>query len=96
MYSLAVDKRGLNAYDDKRVLLGDLPNGQPNPNTHAYCHYSLVNEIQVEEAAEPAAASNDLLIVTPEQRHEARLVRAHALAVKRARCANPDDSSDVD
>ena len=96
MYSLAVEKRGLIAYDDKRVLLGDLAYGQPNPNTHAYGHYSLVTEVQVEEAAEPAAAGNDLHIVTREQRHEARLVRAHTLAVKRARRRNPDDSSDVD
>ena len=96
MYSLAVEKRGLIAYDDKRVLIGDLANGQPNPNTHAYGHYSLVNEVQVEEAAEPATACNDLHIVTREQRHKARLVRAHALAAKRARCPNPDDSSDVD
>ena len=72
MYSLAVEKRGLIAYDDKRVLLGDLANGQPNPNTHAYNHYSLINEIQVEEATEPAAAGNDLNIVTRAQRHEAR------------------------
>ena len=96
MYSLVVEKRGLIAYDDKRVLLGELANGQPNPNTHAYGHYSMVNEVRVEEAAEPAAAGNDLHIVTREQRHKARLVRAHALAAKRARRRNPDDSSDVD
>ena len=96
MYSLAVEKPGLIAYDDQRVLLGDLANGQPNPNTHAYGHYSLINEIQVEEAAEPAAAGNDLYIVTNEQRHEARVARAHALAIKRARRGNLDDSSDVD
>ena len=46
MYLLAVEKRGLIAYDDKLVLLGDLANGQPNPKTHAYGHYSLINEIQ--------------------------------------------------
>ena len=96
MYSLAVEKSGLIAYDDKRVLLGDLANGKPNPNTHAYGHYSLINEIQVEEAAEPAAAGNDLHIVTREQRHKARFARAHALAIRRARRGNPDDSSDVD
>ena len=87
--------RGLIADDDKRVLLGDMTNGKPNPNTHAYGHYSLVNEVQVEEAAEPAAANNDLHIVIRKQRHEARLVRAHTLAVKRARRGNPDDSSNV-
>ena len=96
MYSLAVEKRGLIAYVDKRVFLGDLANGLPNPNTNVYGHYSLVNEVQVEEAAKPAAAGNDLHIVTREQCHEARLVREHALAVNRARRRNPDDSSDVD
>ena len=96
MYSLAVEKRGLIAYDEKRVLLGDLANGQPNPNNHAYGHYSLVNKIQVEKAEEPAAAGNDLYIVTHKQRHKARLARAHALAIKLARRRNPDDSSDVD
>ena len=71
-------------------------NGQPNPNTHAYGHNSLINEIQVEETAEPATAGNDLHIVTREQRHEARFARAHTLAIKRARRGNPYDSSDVD
>ena len=68
MYSITVEKRGLIAYDDKRVLLNDLTNGQQNPNTHANGHYSLVNDIQVEEAAEPAAAGNDFHIVKREQR----------------------------
>ena len=68
MYSLSVEKRGLIAYDDKRVLLGDLANGQPNSNTQAYGHYSLINEVQVEEAAKPVVVGNDLHIVTREQR----------------------------
>ena len=46
VYSLAVEKRGLIAYDDKRVLLANLDNGEPNPNTHAYGHYSLANEFE--------------------------------------------------
>ena len=33
--------------------------------------------------------------MTREQRHDNRLVRAHALAAKRARYRNPDNSSDV-
>ena len=73
VYSLAVKKRNLIAYDYKRVLLGDLANGQPNPNIHAYGYYSLVNEVQVKETAKPAAAGNDLYIVIREQRQEARL-----------------------
>ena len=60
MYSLAVEKRGLIAYDDKRVLLANLENGEPNPYTHAYGHYSLVNDIQVQEAEEHPEAGNDL------------------------------------
>ena len=82
VYSLAVEKRGLIAYDEKRVLLANLDNGQPNLNTHAYGHYSLVNEVQVEEAEEHAAADNDLQMETREQRHEARLQRKHSIALK--------------
>ena len=93
MYSLAVEKRGLIAYDYKRVLLADLANGQPNPNTHAYGHYSLVNEVEVEEVAEPVAAGNDLHIVAREQRHKARLARAQALAVKLG-ATSPDSSGE--
>ena len=92
VYSLAVEKRGLIAYDDKRVLLADLDNRQPNPNPHAYGHYSLVNEVQLEDAEEQAAAFNDLHIVTREQKHEARLQRKHAIALKRVKRGNIDDS----
>ena len=35
LYTLEQSKRGLCPYDDKRYLLADLPDGQPNPNTHA-------------------------------------------------------------
>ena len=96
VYSLAIEKRGLIAYDDKRVLLVDLDNGEPNPSTHAYGHYSLANDIRVEQVAEPAESGNDLHVVTREQLKEARLVRGHELAVKRARRGNPDDSSEND
>ena len=74
------------------MLLGDLANGKPNQHTHAYNNFSLINEIQVEEPAEPAAAKNDLHIVTRELRHEARFAQAHALAIKRARRGNSHDS----
>ena len=37
-------KRGLCPYDDKRYLLADLPDGRPNPNTHAYGHCDLAVE----------------------------------------------------
>ena len=96
LYSLAVEKRGLIAYHDKRELLNDLVNGHQNPNTHAYCNYLLVDEVQVEKEVEPAATGINPHIVTCEQRHEARIVQAHALAVYRARHRIPDDSLDVD
>ena len=96
VYSLAVEKRGQIAYDDKRVLLANLVIGQPNPNTHAYGHYSLVNEVQVEDAEEQAAAGNDLHNVTRKKQHEARLQRKHAIALKRAKRGNIDDSSEND
>ena len=38
------EKRGLCPYDDKRYLLADLPDGRPNPNTHAYGHRDLAAE----------------------------------------------------
>ena len=40
------EKRGLCPYDDKRYLLADLPDGRPNPNTHAYGHCDLAAEEQ--------------------------------------------------
>ena len=45
VYSLAVEKRGFIAFDDKRILLDNLDNGEPNPTTHAYGHYSLAKEV---------------------------------------------------
>ena len=64
MYSLAVEKRGLIAYDNKRVLLANLANGEPNPYTHAYGHYSLANEVQLHEPDEPPEPGNDIQITT--------------------------------
>ena len=94
MYSLAVEKRGLIAYDDKRVLLSNLENGKPNPYTHAYGHYSLANKIQVHEPEDPPEPGNDLQITTRERRHMARLQRKHELAVRRARHRNAEASSE--
>ena len=42
VYTIKQEKRGLCPYDDKRYLLADLPDGRPNPNTHAYGHRDLV------------------------------------------------------
>lgn len=41
IYTIEVEKRGLHPYDDKRYLLANLEDGSPNPNTHAYGHYSI-------------------------------------------------------
>ena len=44
VYTMKQEKRGLCPYDDKRYLLADLPDGRPNPNTHAYGHCDLAAE----------------------------------------------------
>ena len=96
MYWLVIKKRGRIAYDDKRVLLGDLANGQPNPNTYANTQLSLIKTVQVKKDAESTPARNDLQIVIRGQRHIARFARAHALTIKRACRGNPNENSDVD
>ena len=93
---MAVEKRGLIAYDDKRVLLANLDNGEPNPNTHAYGHYSLTNEVRVQDAEEQPEAGNDLQIESRAKKDEARLQRKHALAIKRARRTQSEDISEDD
>ena len=66
------EKRGLYPYDDKRYLLADLPDGTPNPNTHAYGHCDLVAEEHlVSDLPEPGA---ELII----QLREERFGRKHA------------------
>ena len=96
VYSLAVEKRGLIACDDKRLLLANLDNGKPNPNTNVYGHYSLANKVRVQDADEQAAAGNNFQIVSCEKKEEARLQRKHTLAIKRARRTQPEDISDDD
>ena len=44
VYTMAQAKRGLCPYDDMRYLLADLPDGRPNPNTHANGHSDLAGE----------------------------------------------------
>ena len=60
-------KRGLCPYDDKRYLLADLTFGEPNPNTHAYGHYDLAEEEQL-EADIPDEPGMELIIEHREQR----------------------------
>ena len=77
VYSLAVEKRGYIA-NNKRVLLANLDNGDPNPNTHAYGHYSLANDVYIQDAKEQHEAGNDLQIESRAKIEEARLPRKRA------------------
>ena len=64
MYTLEQTKRGLCPYDDKRYLLADLPDGTPNPQTHAYGHKDLLVE-EVQHADDMPDDPNAELIVQP-------------------------------
>ena len=75
------EKRGLCLYDDKRYLLADLPDGRPNPNTHAYGHRDLKSEEHwVADQPEPGA---ELIIRHPEE----RFARRHACVTRRLELA---------
>ena len=77
VYTIKQEKRGLCPYDDKRYLLAYLPDGRPNPNSHAYSHCDLAAEEQlVADQLEPGA---ELII-----RHlEERFVQRHACVIRR-------------
>ena len=67
------EKRGLCPYDDKGYLLADLPDGRPNPNTHAYGHCDLAAEEHlVADQPEPGA---ELIIRHTEERFARRYAR---------------------
>ena len=67
------EKQGPRPYDDKRYLLTDLPDGRPNPNTHAYRHRDLAaKEHLVDDQPEP---SEELIIRHPEERFARRRAR---------------------
>ena len=70
------EKRGLCPYDDKRYLLADMPDGRPNPNTHAYGHRDiLAEETLVADHSKPGA---ELVIKQVEKRFNclhARVIR---------------------
>ena len=81
VYTMEQEKRGLCPYDDKRYLLADLPDGRPNPNTHAYGHRDLAAEAHlVADQPEPGA---ELIIRHPEE----RFARRHARVSKRLELA---------
>ena len=64
-------KRGLCPYDDKRYLLADLPDGLPNPNTHAYGHYELQTEERL-HVDMPERPGTELVIEQRQPRQEAK------------------------
>ena len=73
-------KRGLCPYDDKRYLLADLPDGSPNPNSHAYGHKDLAMEEQF-AAVMPEAPGTDLVV----ENRERRYIHKHARVVIKLR-----------
>lgn len=98
IYSLEARKRGIVPFDDKRFLLADLDDGQPNPNTHAFGHY-LIDTAEFPEPEQPPAGA-DMVIERHEpranrnQRWEARLLRKHKRAVRNARDLQVDEDAD--
>ena len=85
VYTMEQEKRGLCPYDDKRYLLADLPDGRPNPNTHAYGHRDLAAEENlVADQPEPGA---ELII----RHREERFIRKHARVTRRLEVAGVMD-----
>ena len=75
------EQRGLCPYNDKRYLLADLPDGRPNPNTHAYGHCDLAAKKHlIADQPEPGA---ELIIRHPEE----RFARRHARVTRRLELA---------
>ena len=97
IYIMDVQKRGLVPYDDKCILLADLPDGLPNPATHAFGHYSL-EAVRMPEHEQPPAGGEMVVVVRPSrnERYESQLVRKHARVVKKARGLRPDNGDDGD
>ena len=80
-YTMEQKTRELCPYDDKRYLLADLPDGRPNPNTHAYGHSDLVAEEHlVADQPEPGA---ELIIRHPKE----QFARRHARVTRRLELA---------
>ena len=79
------EKRKLCPYDDKLYLLADLPDGRPNPNTHAYGQCDLAAKVQlVADEPEPCA---ELIIRHPEE----RFARSYACVTRRLKLAGAMD-----
>ena len=90
-----VQMRGLVPYDDKRILHADLTDTQPNPDTHAFGHYSL-EAVRMLEPEQLPAGEEMVVVVRPcrNERYEAQLARKHAKVVKKARVLRPDNGDD--
>ena len=97
IYTMDVQKRGLVPYDDKRILLADLPDGQPNTDTHAFGHYSL-EAMRMPESEQPPAGEKMVVVVRPSrnERYEAQLARKHAKVLKKAPALRFDNFDDGD
>ena len=89
MYTLKQEKRGLCPYDDKRYLLADLPDGTPNPQTHAYGHKDLAAEVEF-EADMPELPGTDIII----EHREERFKNKHARVAKKLRAMATDPELD--
>ena len=61
IYTLEQEKSGLCPYYDKRYILADLPDGTPNPNSHAYGHHELATEVRVQMDM-PEQSSTELVL----------------------------------
>ena len=91
IYTMDAQKRGLFLYDDKSILLADLPNGLPNSDTQAFGHY-LLEAVRMPEPKQPPAGDGVIVVVRPclNEIYEAQLARNHARVVKKARAFRPE------
>ena len=90
MYTIKQEKRGVCPYDEKRYLFTDLPDGQPNPKTHAYGHCNLATEdYLVPDQPEP----NEEIII----RHRVkRFAQKHARVTRRSEITGVDMKANAD
>ena len=94
---MEVQKRWLVLYDDKRILLPNLLDVQPNLDTNAFVHYSL-EAVQILKPEQQPPGEEMVVVVWPSrnERYEAQLARKHARVVKKARARRPDNGDDGD
>ena len=97
IYTMDVQKRGLVLYDDKRIFLADLPDGLPNPDTHAFGDFSL-ETVRMPDPEQPPAYEKMVVVVRPSrnEQYEAQPARKHARVVNKASAFRPDNGGDGD